>query len=85
MLELAINENKASLTEQPPGGLSTDSGDPSEARTDTASHGREDNPPNEYSLKQLYQDGRHVCPMAFGEERTEGCLFCAAMLVRGEA
>lgn len=81
---MAINETKASLIEQPPGGLSTDCGDPYEARTETTGQGREDNPPNDHSLKKVYQDGRHVCPMAFGEERTEGCLFCAAMLARGE-
>lgn len=37
------------------------------------------------SLEQLYHEGYHVCPMAFGEERTDGCLFCMAMLARGDA
>lgn len=36
------------------------------------------------SLYQIYLEGHHVCPMAFGEERSEGCLFCTAMLARGE-
>lgn len=37
------------------------------------------------SLRQIYHEGYHVCPMAFGEERTDDCLFCVAMLARGEA
>lgn len=37
------------------------------------------------SLEEMYREGYHICPMAFSEKRTGGCLFCAAMLARGEA
>ncbi|MGI6467658.1 MAG: DUF972 family protein [Syntrophomonadaceae bacterium] len=84
LLELAINNKKSEYTEQLPGELSTAGEAAYAAQANNAEHNREDDAPCAYSLKELYQDGRHVCPMAYGEERTEGCLFCAAMLSRGE-
>lgn len=48
-----------------------------------ALHTGEDQPSHP-GLHQIYLEGRHVCPMAFGEVRSEGCLFCTAMLARGE-
>ncbi len=36
-------------------------------------------------LRYLYLEGRHICPLAFGEERSEGCLFCAALLARRDS
>ena len=34
------------------------------------------------NLAALYKKGYHVCPMAYGEIRTEECLFCAAFLAK---
>jgi regulator of replication initiation timing len=34
------------------------------------------------NLAALYNNGYHVCPMAYGEIRTEECLFCAAFLAK---
>lgn len=34
-------------------------------------------------LGQLYREGYHVCPMAFGQERADGCLFCVSFMARG--
>ncbi len=36
-------------------------------------------------LQQFYLEGRHICPMAYGQERNEGCLFCAALLARSDS
>ncbi len=36
------------------------------------------------NLGRIYREGYHVCPMAFGEERSGECLFCAALLARGQ-
>jgi regulator of replication initiation timing len=82
---LAVHEKRNDLTEQPAKAPASLEGEGQfDARTDAAGCGPEDNIPYENSLKKFYQDGRHICPMAFGEERSEGCLFCAAMLARGE-
>lgn len=32
------------------------------------------------NLGRIYQDGYHVCPLAFGMEREEDCLFCLAFM-----
>lgn len=31
-------------------------------------------------LGQIYNEGYHVCPIAYGERRSDGCLFCIAFL-----
>jgi regulator of replication initiation timing len=31
-------------------------------------------------LGSIYQAGYHVCPIAYGEPRRDGCLFCIAFL-----
>lgn len=45
----------------------------------------EDQPNSPDSLGQIYREGYHICPMAFGKRRTDGCLFCVAMLARAKA
>lgn len=37
------------------------------------------------ALKQLYDDGFHVCNLRFGGMREEACLFCADLLQRASA
>lgn len=31
-------------------------------------------------LGSLYQEGYHICPIAFGQKREEECLFCIALM-----
>ena len=31
-------------------------------------------------LGRIYDEGYHVCPIAYGEPRRNGCLFCMAFL-----
>jgi len=31
-------------------------------------------------LGGLYQEGYHICPVAFGQYREEDCLFCIALM-----
>ncbi|MDD4803039.1 MAG: initiation control protein YabA [Syntrophomonas sp.] len=31
-------------------------------------------------LGQLYNEGYHVCPIAYGQIRSDGCLFCIAFM-----
>lgn len=32
------------------------------------------------ALGRLYNEGYHVCPVAYGEPRQSGCLFCMAFM-----
>lgn len=32
------------------------------------------------NLGRIYSEGYHVCPMAYGQVRTEDCLFCMAFM-----
>lgn len=32
------------------------------------------------NLGGLYQEGFHICPVAFGQHREEDCLFCIALM-----
>ncbi|MGI5921703.1 MAG: initiation control protein YabA [Syntrophomonadaceae bacterium] len=32
------------------------------------------------NIGKIYQQGYHVCPMAYGEPRSEDCLFCIAFI-----
>ena len=36
------------------------------------------------ALKGLYDDGFHICPGSFGQERDEECLFCLNFLLHKE-
>ncbi|MDD4171584.1 MAG: initiation control protein YabA [Syntrophomonas sp.] len=31
-------------------------------------------------LGRIYKEGYHVCPVAYGEPRRDGCLFCIAFM-----
>ncbi|MDD3364603.1 MAG: initiation control protein YabA [Syntrophomonas sp.] len=31
-------------------------------------------------LGQIYNEGYHVCPVAYGQRRSDGCLFCIAFM-----
>jgi len=31
-------------------------------------------------LGRIYNEGYHVCPVAYGEPRRDGCLFCIAFM-----
>jgi len=31
-------------------------------------------------LGRIYNEGYHVCPVAYGERRSDGCLFCIAFM-----
>ena len=33
------------------------------------------------ALKDLYDDGFHICPGSFGQSRDEECLFCLSFLL----
>jgi len=32
------------------------------------------------NLGRIYAEGYHVCPVAYGEPRQDGCLFCIAFM-----
>jgi len=31
-------------------------------------------------LGRIYNEGYHICPVAYGERRSDGCLFCIAFM-----